>query len=174
MDLKSIKNSMDSLDESKLKFTLASIGKSLTGLGLSILTLLGQLVIKLLFGFNRIVKKYPMAIVVPILIGWMITYVVMSWDYHSLQDQQSRIIMELQDSIKAAKLSGHVEGYRAKELEDISDANFKQQSKKVKIKAIQPKKVETPKIEKDPMEEVKVEPVKNQDNGNIHSEKSEN
>lgn len=157
MNLKSIKNSIDSLDESKLKFTFANIGKSLIKLGVLILTLLGQLVIKLLFGFNRIAKKYPMAVVVPILVGWMVTYVVMSWNYHSLQDQQSRIIMELQDSIKAAKLSGHAEGYRAKELEDISDANFKQQPKKVKIKAVQPKKVETPKVEKDPMEEVKVE-----------------
>ena len=156
MDLKSIKSGLDSLDESKLKFTFASIGKSLTGLGLSILTLLGQLVIKLLFGFNRIAKRYPMAVVIPILVGWLITYIMMSWDYHSLQDQQSRVIMELQDSIKAAKLSGHAEGYRAKELEDISDANFKR-PKKVEIKAVQPKKVETPKVEKDPMEEVKVE-----------------
>lgn len=159
MDLKSIKSGLDLLDESNLKFTFASIGKSLNGLGLSILTLLGQLVVKLLFGFNRITKKYPMAVVVPILMGWLITYVVMSWDYHSLQDQQSKIIMELQDSIKAAELSGHAEGYRAKELEDISDANFKR-PKKVEIKAVQPKKVETPKVEKDPMEEVKVEPVK--------------
>lgn len=161
MDLKSIKSGIDLLDESKLKFTFASIGKSLTGLGLLILTLLGQLVIKLLFGFNRIVKKYPMAVVVPILMGWLITYVVMSWDYHSLQDQQSMIIMELQDSIKAAKLSGHAEGYRAKELEDISDANFKQPTKEIKIKAVQPKKIETPKVEKDPMEEVKVESSEN-------------
>lgn len=165
MRLEDIKNNIDSLYESKLKFTFVSIGKNFLKLGLLILTLLGQLVIKLLFGFRKLVNGYPMAVVIPILLGWSITYIVMSWNYHSLQDRMEKEMFSLQDSIEAAKISGQAEGYRIRELEDMSNANRK--VKETKVKAVQPKKIETPKVEKDPMEEVKVEPVKIEESNKI-------